>query len=377
MNPLHIIYAVSVLMDFAVCGVNFAITRRAAELGASAFQVSMLSGGFFATYILGALILGHLAERWNSRRSAVAGAVVTLLGSIVCALTTNLPVLVATVAAMGFSWGAFWPPLMAWLSEGANGGALSRRLARFSIAWNLGALLGFGVTGKLFKLHPHLAFAITIAAAVLIVGLLLLPMQPMPRETLPANHEPVPHGRGFRINGWLANFGVTVLIGATTALMPKLATQLNIPADQHGGLLALSRGMALVGFWTLQHLHYWRRRLWPLWLTQTAAALAALLFVTGTRVWEFAIASAVIGAASGYSYLASIYFTLEETAAKTRGSGFHEAILGSAFFLGPLVAGIVADVISLPAAFLTVAVLVPALVGIQIALTIRRRRATR
>lgn len=360
-------------MDFTVCGINFAITRRAAELGASALQISLLTGGFFAAYVLGALILGHYAERWNRRRTALAGATVTVLGGVVCALTTNVSVLVGTVGAMGFSWGAFWPPLMAWLSEGANGGALSRRLARFSIAWNLGALLGFGVTGKLFKIHPTLAFTLTIVAGMAIIVLLMIPTRPMPRETLPADHQPIPRGRGFRINGWLANFGVTSLIGATTALLPKLATNLDIPADQHGGLLSLSRGMALVGFWALHHLEFWRHRLWPLWLAQTAAAMASVLFVIGTQSWEFAIATAVIGAASGYSYLASIYFTLEETAAKTRGSGFHEAILGSAFFIGPLAAGALADAFSLPVAFVVVSWFVVMLVVTQILVAAKRR----
>lgn len=374
MNPLYVIYAVSVLMDFCACGINFAITRRAAELGATASQISLLTGGFFAAYVVGALLLGHWAEHWNRRATAVSGALATVAGGVVCALSTNLPVLIACVVGMGFSWGAFWPPLMAWLSEGANGGALSRRLARFSMAWNLGALLGFGATGKLFKLHPTLAFAITILAGCLIVVLLLIPTRPMPRESRPADHQPIPPGLGFRINGWLANFAITFLIGATTALLPKLATQLNIPADQHGALLALSRGMALTAFWILQHLAFWRSRLWPLWLAQLAAASGTVLFITGRHPWEFAIATALAGAVSGYSYLASLYFTLEQSQAKTRGSGFHEAILGGAFFLGPITAGVLADLFAMPVAFLAIALIVMAIVLTQAGITLARRQ---
>jgi hypothetical protein len=36
MSQVHILYLVSLLMDMSVAGVTFAISRRAAELGASA-----------------------------------------------------------------------------------------------------------------------------------------------------------------------------------------------------------------------------------------------------------------------------------------------------------------------------------------------------
>ena len=55
--------------------------------------------------------------------------------------------------------------------------------------------------------------------------------------------------------------------------------------------------------------------------------------------WMFAVAWIIGGVVSGYAYQASIYFTLEEMTEKGKGSGFHEAIVGSGMFVGPVLAG--------------------------------------
>ena len=272
--------------------------------------------------------------------------------------------------------GAFWPTVIAWLGEGAEGGTLSRRLARFSMSWNVGLLFGFALTGKLFTYSAQLPFYV---AGALITGaalLLLAPVAPAPAELLPPGQRTVPAGRGFRKTGWLANFALTFAMSGAVALFPKLATALDITADKHGLLLAISRGAALLAFWSLQHLEFWRTRLWPLWVAQAGVVLALVGIGIAGEFWQFAITLGVVGAVSGYTYQASIYFTLEESSAKGKGSAFHEAILASGMFLGPMLAGAVGERYDLRSPFYFCAAALAVMIIAQLLVVAWRRRTT-
>jgi MFS family permease len=90
----------------------------------------------------------------------------------------------------------------------------------------------------------------------------------------------------------------------------------------------------------------------------------------------FAMAWIIGGVASGYAYQASIFFTLEEMTETGKGSGFHEAIVGSGMFFGPMLAGWVGSHHSLRAPYFFCATVQAALVALQMLLVWRRRRLT-
>ncbi len=168
----------------------------------------------------------------------------------------------------------------------------------------------------------------------MIVALLLIPARVdriVERSTLDASASaeaaagkplsPIPHGRGFRKTAWLALFATNFALNGTSAMFPRLATNLGIGADVHGALLAAGRGAALVAFVALQLLMFWRTRLWPLWIAQLCCAASIVWIGFAHPTWMFAAAWVIGGAMSGYAYQASIYFTLEEMTEKGKGSG--------------------------------------------------------
>lgn len=376
LNQLYILYAVSLLMDMSVAGLMFAISRRAAELGASAGALGALGAVWPLPYILASLISGRLSDRLGRRNIAVIGSVAACLITLACARTTQIPVLLGLLALFGLSIGCFWPPIIAWVGDGPRGVALHRRLTEFGIAWNIGLLSGFAMTGWVFRRWSHLAFDIPTLGLVVIVVLLLLPARPhhAPQELageLPA----VPAGRGYRKTAWLANFGVRLVNAGVAALFPQLATHLGIAADAHGGLLALIHTAAMVMIVLMQVFTFWHTRLWPLWLAQGGCAMAAAVIGWGNSLWVFAPAFAVIGVVAGYSYQASIYFTLQEMTEKGKGSGVHEAFLAGGLLTGPLLAGWVGNVFGMRAPYFFCAATLLALIALQVVVVIFRRRA--
>jgi MFS family permease len=299
---------------------------------------------------------------------------------LACAYTTNVGVLLALTVLFGAGVAGFWPSVIAWLSEGAHGARLAGRLTRFSVAWNIGLLLGFGIAGELYRHGQRLAFFTSTGVIVVIIALLFVPagveasVSDASGNAAGTAATTPPKGRGFRKTAWLANFAVNFALAGVVALFPQLATHLGISPELHGALLALGRGAALASFVVLELLKFWRTRLWPLWVAQLACVAGVAWIGLAERTWMFALAFAITGAVSGYVYQASLLFTLEEIAERGKGGGFHEAILGSGMFLGPILAGWVGNESAMRAPYFFCAVVLALLVAVQTGLVLWKRR---
>jgi len=379
-SQLPILYLVSLFMDMSVAAVIFAISRRAAELGASASDLGWLGAVWIGLYAVLALVTGRVSDRVGRRKLAFAGCVIAALMALACALTTRIGLLLVFSAMFGAGLSCFWPSIIAWLGEGLSGHALAARLTTFGVAWNIGLLLGYCLSGVVFEYSPRLVFYAS-TGAILLVGLLLLvpARQPPNTPTRTASSDEsleIPKGRGFRKTAWLANFATNFALAGTAALFPQLATHLGIGADIHGGLLAAGRAAALVAFAALQFLMFWRTRLWPLWIAQLGCAASIVWIGLAHATWMFAAAWIIGGAVSGYAYQASIYFTLEEMTEKGKGSGFHEAVVGSGMFFGPMLAGWVGNSHGLRVPYFFCAAMQVALVALQMMVVWTRRRVT-
>jgi len=379
MSQPAILYLACLLMDMSVAGVTFAISRRAAELGAGASALGWLGAVWIGAYALLALVTGRFSDRIGRRKLAITGCIIAATMSLACSLTTRVGLLLAFSAVFGCGLACFWPSIIAWLGEGLTGHALAARLTVFGVAWNIGLLSGYAMSGVLYRHGPRLAFYVSTSAIALIILLLSLPSKPLASPLEPASTEPMPHipkGRGFRKTAWLANFASNFALAGAAALFPQLATHLGISAAVHGGLLAAGRGAALLAFIALQLVVFWRTRLWPLWVAQLACAASLVWIGLANATWMFAMAWIIGGVASGYAYQASIFFTLEEMTETGKGSGFHEAIVGSGMFFGPMLAGWVGSHHSLRAPYFFCATVQAALVALQMLLVWRRRRLT-
>jgi MFS family permease len=380
MNQLPILYLVSLLMDMSVAAVVFAISRRAAELDATASQLGWLGGVWIGLYAVLALVTGRVSDRVGRRNLAFAGCVIAAIMTLACALTTQIGWLLVFSALFGAGLSCFWPSIIAWLGEGLSGHALAARLTTFGVAWNIGLLFGYSLSGILFELGPRLPFYASAGVILLVAILLRVPARQVSVapsiNAKQADTMEIPKGRGFRKTAWLANFATNFSLAGTAALFPQLATHLGISADVHGGLLAAGRAAALITFAALQFLMFWRTRLWPLWVAQLGCAASIVWIGLAHAMWMFAAAWIIGGIASGYAYQASIYFTLEEMTEKGKGSGFHEAVVGSGMFFGPMLAGWVGNSHGLRVPYFFCATVQVLLVALQMMLVWTRRQET-
>jgi MFS family permease len=378
LNRTNQLDAAAFLVEVGVGAVIFGVGRRAAELGATAMELGILNAAMPVAYSMLALLTGGISDRWGRRRVTVAAAAVASLAALLNIFTTRVAVLVLINVLLGLAVGLFWPALVAWVGEGRQGRALSKRLARFSVGWNSGLLAGFALTGFVFENGgPQTAFLLAAISIAVVVGLLC---PPLPDDSAPMSLDetelspPVPAGRGFRKTAWLSNFGMTVTFFGIVAVFPQLATRLGIEAGAHGVLLAIWRAGALLMFWLLPHFHWWQMRLWPVWIAQGVAVIVAVCFGFASEAWVFGTALFIGGLMIGFNYQCSIFFTLSEMTQKGKGSGIHEATLGAGMFVGPILAGAVGNEFSTRAPYFFCAGFLACWIALQMAIVAWRRR---
>jgi len=378
MSQLPILYLVSLLMDMSVAGVVFAISRRAAELDASAADLGWLGAVWIGVYAVLALMTGRVSDRVGRRKLAIIGCIIAACMTLACAFMTRIGPLLVLSGLFGAGLSCYWPSIIAWLGEDIAGHALAKRLTTFGVAWNIGLLIGYYFSGVLFEHGSRLPFYCSAGFILLIPLLLSLPTRQIPKASSAGSplSEPVeiPKGRGFRKTAWLANFASNFALGGTAALFPQLATHLGIGPDIHGALLSAGRAAALAAFVAMQFVMFWRTRLWPLWIAQLCCAASIVWIGFAHETWMFAAAWIIGGAVSGYTYQASIYFTLEEMVEKGKGSGFHEAVVGSGMCFGPLLAGWVGNSQGLRLPYFFCAVVQVAFVALQLMVVWTQRR---
>lgn len=326
-------------MDGCAGGLSFAVARRAAELGATATQLGWLGALWIGIYAGAALLTGPLSDRLGRRTVARTGCLLAAGLTLACGWTTHVGWLLVLTGLFGAAMAGFWPAIIAWLTEDSPDAAtVNARLGKFSIAWNLGLIIGFAQTGFIFRHWPQLAFLVPAALALLNVVVLSLPA-PTAADDPPVTPVQVVPGRNYRQTAWVANLGLSLVMSGAGALFPQLATHFHVDADIHGYLMAGGRAAALAVFVVVPALAFWRTRLWPLWVAQALAAVGVAILGWAETVPWFALSFILAGAVSGYTYQASIVFTMEEMTEKGKGGGLHEFVNGAGMALGPMVAG--------------------------------------
>ncbi len=139
------------------------------------------------------------------------------------------------------------------------------------------------------------------------------------------------------ILSWIGNSLAYLLQWSFFALLPHLAQRMGWDASRALWMTVAFFLTRCVSFYVLWQWEGWHDH--PGW--SRAALWAAPLFVGIVYAWPTPLivlpALALLGAAFGLTYYASIYYTLEAGEAKATQGGLHEAMIGVGAFLGPLV----------------------------------------
>lgn len=339
-------------MDFCTGLVSFAVPLRALDMGASVVELGFIGTAGSLSFTLACTFTGKLADRFDRRRILAIAAGVTALVFGMLFLAVNYWMLLAGTA-MG--WGLlalFWPSVQAILAEGRSRAQLVKTLGTFNMFWTLGFMLGPLAGGYLYLVGPQVPFATgTIGMVVLTLALLLLRFTPSAvRDADPADS---PRGRvqvdtaRFRWIAWTANFTAFFMIGMLNNQFPKLADVLLIRPDTLGMLLAIPRLLQMLVFLVARYTTWWQFRLRPLVIPQVTAVIGMIVVATQDSTVVLAFAFGTVGLLVGAAFSASQFYSFFQEERKGEKGARNEMIVGMGMVSGPLVGGLLAQLIGL------------------------------
>ncbi|MFV0457356.1 MAG: MFS transporter [Actinomycetales bacterium] len=178
----------------------------AANLGANSTQLGLMLAAQGAGAVLGAITLTRLRRRTTSNRMVGLGFVTAGIGTLLCALATNLPLLAAAVVLTGWAWTTALATIQAGMQLYLPAWVRARGMAMLLVA-NLGGqgvgALALGVVASVFDVRWALAVGATLlaAGAILTVTWPLKDLEHVDRSSVRGWHAPELHITPEQVGG--------------------------------------------------------------------------------------------------------------------------------------------------------------------------------
>ena len=316
-------------------------------------QNFMLAAAQGIVYVPAALSAGWVTARFDPRRALI----VIYLILTVLALAAwggsvwlgSASAVAAALLAFTFVIGLSWPMLEALVASGDPSG-IARRVAIYNVVWPSVGWAAIAVEGVIIQYFMPGMFLIP-AAMMLASALIFLGMPGVPGSRVATG--PAPHAapeaqllRSRTLALWLSRTALPatyVVIYGLMPMMPFLPVVEKLPTTTQtavGSMWLLTR---LVAFVALALSAWWHTR--PRALLWAAVVMLVAFFgmtlrpthglSPGVDLAAMIIWQAVLGLALGMIYSASLYFGMVLSEGSTKHGGYHEALIGVGWVLGP------------------------------------------
>jgi MFS family permease len=287
----------------------YALSRRTLDVGASAFNVSLIGLITFAPLFILALPAGETADRHDRRGILLACFVAEIATAAFLSLAAfahlaTVPLMLGAALAFGAARAFFSPAMTALAPMMAPRALLPRAIAWNSLAWQSASIGGPALGGLLVAVSPGAAFAATVvlyAASALCLLTIRRPTKPQvqPGSRLALVKEGLVYvWRQKIVFGAISLDLAAVILGGATALLPAFARDvLHVGASGFGLLRAgPALGATLVGL--ILTVHPIRHRAGLIMFAGVAVyGAATVVFGLSTLVWVSVIALAFLGGA--------------------------------------------------------------------------------
>jgi MFS family permease len=263
-------------------------------------------------------LLSRLADLHNKKHVLLGVLIVVLIGSVLAATTSSLPILVAARALQGVSY-SLYPICVAVLREELDEAQVVRALAVLSAILGFGGGMGLVATGLLVvgDANYHRVFWLTTGFTIFVIVVVML--------VIPSRER---HGEGSI--DWLGAVGLAV--GLSTLLLA--ITQ----GNSWGWGSPAAIGTIVGGFTVLA--------LWWFWERSRTHPLVSISMLTRRAMLLTNLATIFVGMGLYFSFLGLTAFV--QAPREIAGYGFSASVLYSSivFLLPGAVAGLVTAMVS-------------------------------
>jgi MFS family permease len=326
------------------------------DLTGSALDLGLVGLVQFVPVVALALVVGHVADRYDRRLVVRAAQLVEAAAALVLVVGSSgrwlgIDVIFAVVFVAGTAR-AFELPTMHALVPGLVPPPLfSRAVAGSTSANQVAVVLGPAVGGLLYAAGPTVVYAacaaLFLAASVLVM---LIRVDPPARSHAPASVASVFAGFAYicsrrELIGVITLDLFVVLLGGAVALLPIYARDiLGVGPDGLGLLRSASAVGALAASVALSHYPLRRRVGWILFAVVALFGAATTVFAVSTSLVLSAAALALRGACDAVSVVIRFSLVQLRTPPEMRGrvSSVNALFVGASNTLGDFEAGVTA-----------------------------------
>jgi hypothetical protein len=304
--------------------------------GRDNLQIALMMG---AVYVVAALTSERLSKRLGERRQLVAIACVQLSCFTTMLCFPRPWALVSAALINNVMLGLKWPVVQSYLAAGRTPSEQASAIGRFNLSWAAVVPLSLLSAGPFVEFWPPGLYVTSLALGLLSLG--CLAWFPCVPEHLPHDHPGrMPESSRRRLAALLACSRWTMLtsyamIFMLNPLYPTLFREMGLSPAWAAGLAAGVDLVRFVTFAVLQHDDWWHDRAWPLLASLLLMPVGFGMVRLGDHLAWVVVGEVIIGAASGVSYFASLYYAMVVSNASVDAAGRHEAMIGSGVLFGP------------------------------------------
>lgn len=319
-------------------------------------------------YVFGALSAHALSSRLSPRLATVLLHVVMTLAcgfGVVAAGTgsgTGRASVVGVVAVLfvyTFFSAVAWPILESLVSVGTSGPKLAHRLGVYNVVWPAVGAAVLAVSGTVIANAPAGVFFVPAIAHVVCIGLAVLARPArrsgQPDEVPPDSGTPslAPDPELLRVRTvalWVSRLGLPAtyaVIYGLMPLLPSLPVMERLDTATQTVVSAAWPAARWLSFVILAAVTWWHTRPRVMVAAAVAMGVAFLgcalppsqlfgsLVAPGLDLAALLLWQVVLGASLGVIYSGSLYFGMVLSEGSTEHSGYHEALIGLGWVLGP------------------------------------------
>ena len=305
----------------------------------------MASGQLF--YFLGCTLYHRFGSATHPSKIIPVASMVVLLASIPLGFVGVLGPVYAAFWLLQFASSLFWPPIMAWLTEGTSGNELGQRISYFNRSWMAALIIAPPIAGALYRWNPQINFAIiTLAFLVNIVLVSLL------KRSYNANLTRTEHADAhaehsesdgknpsppmwnkkldlYRYTAWLSFFCSVVFVGFLITIVPlHIRDGLGYTESTAGWVLLLRCVAGFVAFALLAKFTAWHFNFRWFFIQKATLALCALLFIiAGSNIHFYFGIVIIYGLVNAACNTSSVFYSRATGKNPKKNIALHEMFL--------------------------------------------------
>lgn len=331
-------------------GIFFFMNHR---FGWQARENFLLAAAQGVVYVPGALLAGRVTARFGRRASVAAlYGILTILCVAAWTLaseqgSSSAVAVVGVLLVYTFAIGISWPVLESLVATGDAPG-MARRIAAYNVVWPAAGWVAIGLEGAVIRYWPAGMFL--VPAACHLLGLLFLAkVWTGAADSVPFHAHPLAEPLLLRkrtLALWLSRTALpatyTVVYGLMP-LMPSLPTVGRLPTAMQTVVADVWLITRWIAFVALALSGWWHTR--PRVLLWAAVAMLVAFFgmtlppthgaspmldLVSLIAWQVPM-----GLALGMIYSGSLYFGMVLSEGSTEHGGYHEALIGLGWMIGP------------------------------------------